>query len=519
MKRFALVMVFLGLALSSTAADHDVNRDGRIDQADVAALARMVAGLDPVDLRYDFDGNGVLTLDDVEILVDATAAPPTPTPAPAATRHANSAAGSLSFYALQRKADGECVVVAGAEGIAPGDTVLGVSPTFPEAQGTAQTACGTAAPGPGPATSPQVPPSTTHGTEIKANGPTILAVPIFDSDDTTRGMLVVDGGSGRTTVIDRARRTSAEVRERPFRDNLFNAVDRPFDRSARAGHLLTGPVRSKNGAVNAVLVVDTTTGAAGYIHGLKDDPTRGRIRKVSNRPVESIAEPDGNFTMVMRRDRSGETVGAYVIHGPSGRGLYLRDIDDLPTSLTVSPVSGLPKTTGAVSGMAVQSDSEATARILLVDQLQGTLHLIEGLQKRAGQVTSRALPTNVVSTFPTDGSVAAAIRFVTVPITTDSGSTDSALILDVASGGMALLEHLRKPSKIRLIGVNRSMYGLLPVQVDGPRSIAAVPKIDESGATVGAWIFDSASDNAVFLANLDQPHSIELRPVTTFSER
>ncbi len=98
-------------------------------------------------------------------------------------------------------------------------------------------------------------------------------------------------------------------------------------------------------------------------------------------------------------------------------------------------------------------------------------------------------------------------------MTTRSGSTDSALILDVASGAMAILEHLTEPSKTRLVGVSHSLYGLLPADVGRPRSITAVPKVDDTGVTVGIWFFDSASDTILFLNDLTNSTNLKLRVV------
>ena len=76
-----------------------------------------------------------------------------------------------------------------------------------------------------------------------------------------------------------------------------------------------------------------------------------------------------------------------------------------------------------------------------------------------------------------------------------------------------ILEHLTEPSKTRLVGVKHSIYGLLPANVGRPRSITAVPKVDDAGVTVGVWFFDSASDTILFLNDLQNATNLKLRVV------
>jgi len=134
----------IGLALAvligvSAAADRDLDSNGVVDRNDVIALGRMVAGIDPPDLRYDQNGDGMLTLEDVEILLDAV--PQVLEPGGQRTDSVASSAGSftpgnddLIFYAVYRKADGACVVVAGEEGITAGDTIYGAFPSYAAAE-------------------------------------------------------------------------------------------------------------------------------------------------------------------------------------------------------------------------------------------------------------------------------------------------------------------------------------------------------------------------------------------------
>ncbi|MCJ7754711.1 MAG: nuclear transport factor 2 family protein, partial [Thermoanaerobaculales bacterium] len=54
---------------------------------------------------------------------------------------AASTTGGLTFFSLRRKTSGECEVVAGVEGIAPGDTIYGAFPDFGRAQEAVSANC------------------------------------------------------------------------------------------------------------------------------------------------------------------------------------------------------------------------------------------------------------------------------------------------------------------------------------------------------------------------------------------
>lgn len=674
MKKLTVCCLALILPMTLIAADRDVNRDGRTNQADVTALARMVAGLDPVDLRFDQNGDHVLNLDDVNHLLDAI--PPDSgagiqAPDTGQGPASNQTTGNIAFYAIRQKNTGQCAVVAGGEGISPGDTVFGVFPSFPEAQNLLTNRCG-----PGNQTTPttHVPPglplsndrlyrpdetitrgkwgtathinedanlkkkvnerglviedgffvapgvggpteilwshdgsdlmfsgvatvidcidycggagsieffvrgdgrdlwtsgmvrqadparpfslslsgirdirlvitnggnggdedwggwfnlkigstgtpgaATTAGLSTGINagvtGSPKLAIPRYDYHDATRGIFVIDLKNGHASMVDRVKTTSLEIRSRPFPYNVFTALGRSLAQPALNGQILAGPIHKGNGEVHAVLLVDTTTGAMAYVTEMDGELTKFRIKRFSNLPAEHLADSDGNFALVMRREASGKTVAAYLYHGTTGQCALFNGLDDLATDITGMPTTSLPTTVGNVSSVALQGGSDATTHFLLIDNENGKMSLVGGVKRKPTQLTVKTLSRNLVSSFPKDTPVATPIRFVPVAVTTRSGSTNGALILDVASGSMAILEHLTEPSKLRLVGVNHSIYGLLPANVGQARSISAVPKVDDSGVTVGVWFFDNASEKILFLNDLQNSNNLKLREV------
>jgi len=674
MKKLAVCCLALTLPLSLIAADRDVNRDGWINQADVTALARMVAGIDPVDLRYDQDGDGALTLEDVNHVLDATAQGPISSSTTTATPHTpppSQSTGGMDFYAVRQKGTGQCVVVVGNEGISPGDTLFGVFPSFPEAQDLLTSRCnqgpatptstnivsglplstdrlyrpdktitrgkwGTAthiggdanlkskvnergfvvedgffvAPGHGGDTeilwshdgsettlsgaatvidcidycgragsieffirgdgrdlwagglvrqgdpartfsvslsgihevrlvitdggngvdedwggwlnlkvgAPGAPPAAATappslGRTTQGAFPPILAIPKFDNDDSTRGIFSIELESGKGTLINRVRKTPLDVQIHPMRHNFFQAIGRRPGQSALQGQILIGPIRKGGGRVHALLIVDTTTGKMGYLTDLDDDPARGKLKMIDGAPAQAMATEDGNYALVMRRSGSGKTLGAYLYHGTTGRCRIFKDIGNLSSAITSSPTTTLPKIDAGVSSLEIQAGSDATSNVLLIDPSSGTLYLIGDIEHKPTQLTVRTLSLNIVEAFPQRPKVLSPQRFLPIPITDRSGATSSALIVDVGSGALALLDNIRKPSKIRMIGIKGSIYDVLKEDVGRPRTITAVPKIDDTGATEAAWLFDSATGTILFINNLQDPGNLVLRLV------
>ncbi len=64
-----------------------------------------------------------------------------------------------------------------------------------------------------------------------------------------------------------------------------------------------------------------------------------------------------------------------------------------------------------------------------------------------------------------------------------------------------------------MIGIKGSIYDVLKEDVGRPRTITAVPKIDDTGATEAAWLFDSATGTILFINNLQDPGNLVLRLV------
>jgi hypothetical protein len=531
--------VALAAACASPAfARSDVNRDGRLDDQDVKALARMVSGLDPADPSCDQNGDGRLTLDDVDALLaeiqarEATAksgpelgfggsrGPGTAAGGPGATESEATGAdadtsvrttgGGLSFFAIRQKATGDCVVVAGEEGISPGDTVYGAYPAFQPAQDALAAECVSGGADTAADTGLSMAPDGS-GRSLLASP--ILAAPKFDNDESTEGIFFVSLETGNAFFIDRVKGSPLSVRTRTLNQNVFQALGRPPGDSARHGDILIGSIRKKSGQMHALLLLDTTSGAMAYITDLDDRSYEGRLRPIRGRPAERLAGDDGNFALVMWEARSGRTDGAFFVNGTTGDCLFFEGVGTLETNLIARTAPTLPVMPGGVSAMPIHADDESTSHMLLMDNRLGTLYYAELPRKRPWDFAVSTLHRNLYVGLPREATVETPHRLVPVPITSSSGETDAAIIVDVGSGRMVVLKNLLEPSRVLLVGVDRTIYEKLPAEVARPRVITAVSKVDSSGATRGAWLFDSVTGSIVYLESLHNLRSLEIRTV------
>jgi len=148
--------------------------------------------------------------------------------------------------------------------------------------------------------------------------------------------------------------------------------------------------------------------------------------------------------------------------------------------------------------------------MLLLDPDRGSMNYVSMAKKEIGDFQVSALKQNVFDVFPREGDVQTPQRFVFVPLLSGSGATERALIVDVGTGKIALLDKLRKTKKLSLKPLDSNIYMRLRKQVAQPRVITAVPKVNGTGATEGAWLFDSVTGKIIFLDELLDPKNMRI---------
>ena len=342
----------------------------------------------------------------------------------------------------------------------------------------------------------------------------ILVVPRYDGDESTTGIFFIRLDDGTAVFIDKIKGAPLSFRRRTVNESVFSALGRSTDNPAKPGEIVAGEIRAGDGHVRRLFIVDTSTGTVAYLDVPADRSRGATLRHVNGRPAEAIASDDGNFALIMRRDGSGRTDGAYLYHGTSGQCVYFAHVDQLnPNPIAMLVNSVLPMMEGRVAALELQDGSEATPEALLIDSGSGRVYRVGALEHQPTQVTVTRQEIDLFQFFPETPTIPTPQRFVLVPGFSGNGATDSVFILDAGSGRMAVLKNVRKGGTMRLDGSDQNLYSHLPESDGRPRVLAAVPKVGASGTTDGAWVFDSATGEVLFLEKIRGPHNLRIHRV------
>jgi hypothetical protein len=341
----------------------------------------------------------------------------------------------------------------------------------------------------------------------------ILALPKYDGDDSTEGIFFIHLDTGNAFYIDKIKSSPRDIRSRNLNQNVFTALGRTPGKPALPGQVLLGEVRMAGGDVHALLLADTSTGALAFIVDLQRRSYQGRTHSVHGRPLAPLAAPDGRFSLMMLQGDSAETFAALVYHAPTGRGIFIEGLNDLNAEPRGIPISNLPVLPGAAVLIPLQSGDQATPQALLIEHSGGDLYRLSGLLKGARKVTWAKERTRLLDLFPYQPEVPVTARFLPIPLFSGSDATNNILVVDAATGRLGLIRGVRDPKSMSLRALPGNLYELLPRDVGRPRTLAAVPKVSDSGATEGAWIFDSATGQVIFVEGLENPEGLILLPV------
>jgi hypothetical protein len=242
-------------------------------------------------------------------------------------------------------------------------------------------------------------------------------------------------------------------------------------------------------------------------------PHRVTLRRINGRPAVAIASDDGNFALIMRRDGSGSTDGAYLYHATSGRCVYFAHVDDMAPDTVVEITSPLPVMEGGVAALELQSGGEATPQALLIDGGNGRVYRVGELEHQPTRISVTREPLDLFEFFPASFPASTPQRFILVPGFSGKGTTDAVFVIDAASGRMAALSNVFKSGRMQLVGSTQNLLGHLPGDDGRPKILAVVPKVGASGTTDGAWVFDSVTNEVLFIENIRDPHNLKIRPV------
>lgn len=334
-----------------------------------------------------------------------------------------------------------------------------------------------------------------------------------DDGPTSDQLFFFSMATGSGSHATQIRRNPEVLKVRGLSENLYESIGREKDPSVREGAVLFMPILQSDGTSRSAIFVETSTGYTTYYDDMGKGGKLGKLITLIGRPFGPIASTDANFALVPRRDDSGRTEGAYLVHGTTGRGLYIAGLQDLELAPEVSTTNGLPEATGYISAAPIYR-SEATASIALLDQGTGQLSYLD-TGSNPSQLTQRAPALQSLNElFVTEGyNPISTRRFSLLPLQDADENTTGLAVVDVATGQFGLLENPGTPgSRLRIAA--RTIYDVIAGgKSDQARSFALVAH-EESSGTAGLWLLDSLTRSLVYIDNLRDPARLRLRPVT-----
>lgn len=326
-------------------------------------------------------------------------------------------------------------------------------------------------------------------------------------------LFLFDLGNGQGIKIDQLRRGADSGRVVSLKANLFSDFGRPTSQAAGVGEVFLGPLHGSDGSVRAALLVEASTGYTMFYDQLGRGEVLGRATTMIKRGYESVAATDGKFGLLMVRNGSGRTDGGFLYHGGSGRAAYLGKLNDLEIDPPIAMVSGLPQTVGLVSSAPIVS-SEETLGWMIVDNADGQVHLFD-VTGSISRINVRTPSIRLAELMTGEQINPSPQRFVLVPLTDDEVSTQGVLVIDVGTGGTAMIDGLRGPRprvSIRPQNVYTAIRG--GIKPDAPRYFSAAPANRSSGETEGIWLRDSLTGDMVFIESPASATALRARPMT-----
>ncbi|MEO1085037.1 MAG: hypothetical protein AAFY88_12405 [Acidobacteriota bacterium] len=192
-----------------------------------------------------------------------------------------------------------------------------------------------------------------------------LTMPRYGSGGVTEEYFSLDLATGRVTLADQLRREPEKVRLRRTDMNLFQEIGRPSDQPAQPGEMLLMPIRESDGSVRTALLVETSTGYTAFFEEVGRNDELGEIITTIGRPFGPLAAEDLNFVLLPRRDGSGKTVGAYLYHGTTGKGLYVSGLNEIVPDPPMSATAELPTSTGYITAAPITSEEETQSYVVM----------------------------------------------------------------------------------------------------------------------------------------------------------
>lgn len=325
-----------------------------------------------------------------------------------------------------------------------------------------------------------------------------IALPL-DDGGTTEGLLLGDLVSGELLLVDRPDRDPLSLAYERKDRNLFTEIGRPTGQAARPGDLHLGPVRGNDGTTRDAILVEGSTGFLAFYEKAGKGGRLGELTTAIGRPFEAIASPDGNFSLLMHRNASGRTVGAWLYHATTGRAVYYPGLEDLVPDSRSLEIGGLPEIPAAHAAVPVFDPDGSTVAFLVFDPSTGAIHRLSTSGGSSSRLTAIQLEPNLWTVFD---SASGWRRFRAVGLEGEDRTTRRVLVIDPADGKAAFLDGTGAGATLTLTPAD------LAAAFEGDADPEPIAR-HERGRTTGVWLLESGDRRGFYLSAGD----LALRPV------
>ncbi len=339
-----------------------------------------------------------------------------------------------------------------------------------------------------------------------------LALPQFESS-AVDGFFHIQLDSGQVYLSSRL--DNPPVRSRRLDQNISREIGLATGMSI--GDLLLGPIRNGDGSLRAALLVETATGYVAFLDDIGRDSKLGTITVAIDRPFKALAADDRGASLLMRRDSSGRTEGAYLYHATSGRAVYLDGLRKLDPAGAVTATVPWPTLGQRAAAVPLQSAREETLGYWLADPSTGESYRVSVSRGAPARIATRKLTTNLFDAIAGRGPHATYAPLVAVGLEDRNGETRHIFLLSVGSGEMAVwFDVAGNGGSPRIVKLARNLYDVLgrePASV--PRTIEAMPQVSPGGVD-GVYLLDSVTRSVILAGSLTQPGGATLSSYGTF---
>ncbi|NOZ78575.1 MAG: hypothetical protein GXP48_05240 [Acidobacteria bacterium] len=451
------------------------------------------------------DGSGRLTpvpVEPVQLLVrsfvgetverhDFSVPPPlatvTPTPPP-------SQPAALRYLLVKEKASGRLVIVAGEQGVSPGDRILGIYRSLAEASAARSRVVPQAPlraappPTPTPAPLPPVAPPP-EPTPVRPTPPP-------GTPELINPAAVTAVGPGQVLVVGSDWGNARLLRATDGRPGVAVLVPRNLRHLSLEKPRLSGlcPILQKGRRWGSILVFSPRRGDGMVIRNLDG----GRPRSSRINFVPTLTVKGGGVAVAPRNGQKGETSAVYLYHWPTGTALYAPRFFNGGPGIRGAKVPRFPATASRPAIVQVTAHGFATRSYVIIDPASGGVWCVLNVRPRPARPrvveTAVDLPRSLGSGSGGPHDIVAAALYRA------GGASSRALVADGRTGRLAVLEHDDDPARIRAAPVSPGLDAALPAGPT-PRRLAAWP-----GPSPGSvWILDRSSGRLISVAVPGQP--------------